>query len=307
MSTISHVRKREKFTIEHLLLAIFIGFNLFFATLVVLYLGFQLLYIGKIYPGISIAGIDVSGLQTSDAALRISQEYKQNWEGHIVLSEGQNKWVLTPADLGVIVDMEASARNAFQIGRQGNPFKIFNDLYSSWYYGLDLPPVLIYNENLAAQFLSNLASELNQPIREPTIHLEGTDVIVQQGQTGRIINIPASLSLITSQIQTGKDGVVPLVVLESQPTTTDIETQAKLAEEILSQPLTLQLPNSLSDHLGPWTIPPENLANMLSFEPQNTDEENPVHNHFKPAVSPQLSGEPVRCLPAGREFSFHFQ
>ena len=67
--------------------------------------------------------------------------------------------------------------------------------------------------------------------------------MVQQGQTGRVINIPASLSLIASQIQTGKDGVVTLVMLESQPTILDIETQAKLAEEILSEPLTLQLPD----------------------------------------------------------------
>ena len=122
MSTISHIRRRNKFTIEQFLLAIFIGFNLFFATLVLLYLGFQLFYIGKIYPGISVAGIDVSGMQASDAALRISQEYRHNLEGHVILSEGQNKWVLTPADLGVIVDMEASARNAFLIGRRGKSF-----------------------------------------------------------------------------------------------------------------------------------------------------------------------------------------
>ncbi len=274
MSTISHVRRRNKFTIEQLLLAFFFGFNLFFATLFIFYLGFQLLFIGKIYPGISVAGIDVSGMPAADAALRISQEYKHNWEGRVILSDGENKWVLTPADLGVIVDMEASAQNAFQIGRRGNPFKIFNDLYSSWYYGVDLPPALIYNENLASQYLSNLALEINQPIREPTIHLEGTDVIVQQGQTGRIINIPASLSLISSQMQPGKDVVVPLVVLESQPTILDIESQAKLAEEILSEPLVLQLPNSHSDQPGPWTIPPDALAIMLSFEPQNSNGNN---------------------------------
>ena len=136
--------------------------------------------------------------------------------------------------------------------------------------------MLIYNENLASQYLSNLALEINQPVREPTMHLEGTDVIVQQGQTGRIINIPASLSLISSQMQTGKDVVVPLVVLESQPTILDIESQAKLAEEILSEPLILQLPDNLFRSSRSVDNFSRLSGDMLSFETQNTRWKKPI-------------------------------
>ena len=55
---------------------------------------------------------------------------------------------------------------------------------------------------------------------------------------------------------------------ETQPQVLDATAQADLARQILSQPLTLALPDGQPDKstLGPWVIQPADLAKMLDFE-----------------------------------------
>ena len=274
MNEATYRRPRKRFSIEHLLLSISLGGVLFFVTLLTLYFGFQFYNLGRIYPGISVGGVDVSGLQIPEATDKIEDQYRYHRDGRIVLSDLEKNWVLSPGDLGVMVDLESSASRAFKIGRQGGPIQLINDIVTAWFSGQDLPVAFIYNETVAAQFLSNLANELNQPVREPSIRLEGTDVVVEEGQTGRVLNIPASLDLITKQIQTGQDGIVTLVMLESKPTILDIESQAKLVEAILSKPLTFSLPAKETSQPGPWTISPADLSGMLEFELQNSSGKN---------------------------------
>jgi vancomycin resistance protein YoaR len=66
--------------------------------------------------------------------------------------------------------------------------------------------------------------------------------------------------------------VVQLAVIESSPIILDATAQAELARKILSQPLTLKLPQSETDKLGPWTFDVKTLATMLTVQRvQKTD------------------------------------
>ena len=49
------------------------GFIVFSAIVIVWMIGYQLAYAGKIFPGVSVAGVDLSGLSPNDAALKLSQ------------------------------------------------------------------------------------------------------------------------------------------------------------------------------------------------------------------------------------------
>ncbi len=57
---------------KQILAALIGGFMLFFAIIITWTLGYQLLYAGRIFPGVSVAGVDISGLSPNDAALKLS-------------------------------------------------------------------------------------------------------------------------------------------------------------------------------------------------------------------------------------------
>jgi hypothetical protein len=49
------------------------GVALFLTLVIIWTLGYQLLYAGRIFPGVSVAGVDLSGMTPSDAAVKLSQ------------------------------------------------------------------------------------------------------------------------------------------------------------------------------------------------------------------------------------------
>ncbi len=122
---------------------------------------------------------------------------------------------------------------------------------------------------MTQRYLTTLAEQINQPVIEPRLTIQGTEVMIQQGQIGRMVDVPATLALLQAQVKTLSNGIVPLVIDETRPVVEDVSAQAALARQILSAPLTLRLPEGQADAPGPWEIAPETLAPMLMFAPQS--------------------------------------
>jgi len=249
--------------LQEILLAGMLGVALFAVVLTVFFLGFQIVYAGRIFPGVSVAGVDVSGMTPRDAALEIQRRITYPQTGKIVLKDGDRFWMVTPAELGLALDPLASARQAFQVGRSGDPLTRLWDQSLALAGGKNVPPVLLLDQRVTLAYLNNIAAEINIPAKDATLQVEGTEVKVTQGQIGRRLDLNASLILVSVQMQTLKDAILNLYVQEEAPAILDASTAAEQARRILSAPLTLTLPASDSSGDGPWVIPPEQLAQML--------------------------------------------
>ena len=238
------------------------GLLLFFAVTITWTLGYQLLYAGRIFPGVSVAGVDVSGLSPNDAALRLSQTLSFPITGKILFRVADKVWVASPAELGMVFDPSASAVAAYKFGRSG--FGALAGQISARGLGADVAPVIIFDQRVAYTYLQNIGSQINQPVVEANLHLEGTNVAAQAGQVGRSLNLDATLIYLGAQLQTFRDGEVPLVIQEAAPRLIDVSSQADAARRILSQPLTLTLPNYREGDPGPWTYDIPVVANMIA-------------------------------------------
>jgi vancomycin resistance protein YoaR len=239
------------------------GFLLFLVITITWTLGYQLLYAGRIFPGVSVAGVDISGLSPNDAALKLSQTLSFPITGKILFRAADQVWVASPAELGMVFDPSASALSAYEFGRSGGLFGALAGQVSAGGLGADVSPVLIFDQRVAYTYLQNIASQINQPVVEANLHLEGTNVVAQPGQVGRLINLDATLIYLGSQLQSFRDGEVPLVIQEAAPKLLDVSSQADAARQILSQPLTLTVPNYQDGDPGPWTYDIPVVANMI--------------------------------------------
>jgi vancomycin resistance protein YoaR len=76
----------------------------------------------------------------------------------------------------------------------------------------------------------------------------------------------ATLIYLGAQLQTFSDGEVPFVVQEIQPQILDVSAQADAARQILSQPLTLVIPNAAEGDAGPYVYNVQILANLLGVQ-----------------------------------------
>src|SRR5512139_134648 len=104
------------------LLALAGGIALFFLFCLILLLGSQIAYSGQIYPGVSVAGIDLSGLSEGQAVALLAQRMTFPQTGKIVLQDSGRTWVARPTDLGLMVDALPNAQAAYALGRSKGPF-----------------------------------------------------------------------------------------------------------------------------------------------------------------------------------------
>lgn len=267
-ATYSPTSNRYPRLFDQVLLSLGLGLLLVVVTAGIFVIGFELAYLGRIYPGVSVAGIDLSGLSTQQAAVKIVSELRYPQQGRLILQDKTNNWMVSPAEMGLVLDPDASAKAAFEVGRSGSLPQNLTAQFSASSYGHSLAPVFLLDERMAMTMLNTLADQINQPMIEATIGVNGTEVVVNSGKIGRMLDTAASLERIRTQILTLQDGAVELVVKETAPVILDTQAQADLARHILSQPLTITLPSDQpdKDSTGPWKFDVPTLASMLTFE-----------------------------------------
>jgi vancomycin resistance protein YoaR len=247
------------------ILAVLIGGFLLFAAIVITWtLGYQLIYAGKIFPGVSVAGVELSGLSPNDAALKLSQTLSYPITGKILFRDADKLWVASPAELGMVFDPSASSLAAYKHGRSGGLFDALAAQISAGGLGSDVPPVIIFDQRVAYTYLQNIAAQVDQHVVEASLRVDGTNVTAQPGQIGHLVNLDATLIYLGAQLQSFRDGEVPLVIMEAAPKLLDVSSQADAARQILSQPLTLTLPNFREGDPGPWTYDVPVLAKILA-------------------------------------------
>lgn len=245
--------------------ALFGGSLLFLTLLLGVVIGFDIYHAGQVFPGVSVAGVDLSGLSQDEAAELLSLNVVYPQEGRIIF-QGDQVWPAKPAELGLYLDSETSAAAAYSVGRQGNPFTRIRDQFSAWYSGVDLPPLLVYDGRVAYSYLNSIAEQVDQPTIEASLSVDGSDVIVTPGQIGRSVDIEATLAPLEAQLRSLTDGAIPVIMRENSPIILDVGEQAELARQILSEPLILENPESKEDDAGSWTFDVETLAGMMTIK-----------------------------------------
>lgn len=268
MTTISYPYRRTP-VFPQVVAAFVGGVILFFALILLWTLGYQLSYAGKIFPGVSVAGVDLSGMKPSDAAMKLSQALSYPINGKILFRDGEKAWVASPAELGMVFDPSASAMTAYRLGRSGGLFGALSGQIHAAGVGVQVAPVIIFDQRVAYYYLNQIASQINQPMTEASLALNGTEIVAQPGKVGRELKMDATLLYLAGQLQTFSDGEVPLVVQEVQPQILDVSAQAEMARQVLSQPLTLTIPNAAASDQASYVYNPEIIANLISAQRTN--------------------------------------
>ena len=172
MPALSYPASQRTPLLAQLLTAFVGGIILFFGAIFLWTLGYQLIYAGRIFPGISVAGVDLSGMSPQDAALKLSQTLSYPISGKVLFRDGSNVWVASPAQLGMVFDPSSSAESAYRLGRSGDVFAALDGQLRALEFGDEVAPVIVFDQRVANQYLQMLAQKVNQPAVEAGLHLE---------------------------------------------------------------------------------------------------------------------------------------
>lgn len=264
---------RSIYFISQIMITLICGALIFILLVAGLITVYEIYYTDQVYPGVNVAGIDLSGLERTQARALLSEKLDYPERGRILFQDDDTIWLASPAELGFGLDLESTVNLAYQIGRQENLQTRFKEQVDSLYHNKMIDPQYVFHANEAETFLQNIAFEVDQPMIEASLSLNSIEVVEQSSQVGRTLEVWETIESLANQLQTLRDGEVPLVITETPPEIVDVGEQAKLIHQILSAPLTLSVPELDQQDNGPWTFPPEVIAQMITIERINSLEE----------------------------------
>jgi vancomycin resistance protein YoaR len=225
----------------------------------------QLQYDKMIHPGISAYGVDLSGMTKDQALAALSSRYTYGTDAVFTFRDGEQIWQKTAADLGVSFDPQQTVETAFKMGRSGGLFTNLREQSDAWLNGVSIQPTIIFDQSKANAILQQIATEVNQPVKDATILLNGTQVVTTGSQIGRELDIPATVGTVRQVVLNLTTGAeVPLIVKETQPAIAEAETVGNQLRQALTSPVQIYVDNAQEGDPGPWEASPEFIAGMFT-------------------------------------------
>jgi vancomycin resistance protein YoaR len=237
---------------------------------------YEYLYMDHIYSGVSVFGTELGGLTLAEAELVLQQRFQDYQPVKLTLRYGERTWAVSPQEVGVSLDAKGTALSAYAAGREGSTFKRLWDQGRILWLGHAVPFTLLIDEGIGTLYLSRLAQEINQPVRDAALVAHDLQVEAIPSQVGREVDIAATRQLLYQHIANLTGGTADLVVHQTPPAIADV-SQAKFdVEQMLSSPLILKLPSDGDGDEITYTLDQTVLAEMLTLRQVKRDDSQVV-------------------------------
>ncbi len=190
----------------------------------VVYAGTRYHFQDRIFPGIAVAGIDLSDLTKTQAETKLSEISVPSQIEIASISA-------TSSDVGLVPNTSLMAERAFSVGRQNqNPYYNLLQIYSAWNGEINLPKEVSIDETALKTLLKPYANDINKPavdavfefskdagpdqkgrVKAFTPSINGvavdyekikSEIILQSKQASTNISVPLFTKILTPSIQT---------------------------------------------------------------------------------------------------------
>ena len=209
------------------------------AVLAAAFLALQVAVAGRVPAGVRVAGVDVGSLDEGAAAAVLARRLAPA-VATVTLRPGKGEpLVLTLAQMGVRVDVAASARRAAACGRH----RLVGGL-SVWLPGgrREVEPVVRVDAARYREALGAVRAAVDVPPRDARLTLVGDLVSVLPAREGREVDAGALLTRVLAAVRAGRAYAGPVPVRPVPPglSTAAAEERARAAAACFAQPLVLR-------------------------------------------------------------------
>ena len=223
-----------------------------------------------ILPGVSVGGVELSGLSPAAAAERLDAELPSLATGHAVVVVGEDEAIVEYEELGRGYETQAMVDAAFGIGRNGNPLADGLERLRSLAKPAALPVLVhAYDTDALGRVSAEIADRFTVAAVDASVTADGPTYEVSASESGMTLEAATVRAALAEATDSTDPADVRLelapAVVPPTVTTDDAEAVAEAARSTVAA-LTLEIPGALEDE-EPLTFSPETIASWLSFGP----------------------------------------
>jgi vancomycin resistance protein YoaR len=224
---------------------------------------YQMVFLNRVYIGVSTLGAELGGMTRTQAELAVASRADEYLSFPVTLRHGDKLWTLTARQAGATLDVPETVDQSLSVGRHSF---LLSDLDQQWRalrHGVQIEPAVRFDTGPANMSLVEIAQAVNRPARDAQLLIH-SDLTVEAipAQVGLTVDVDATRAVLHRQALAGSTAPVDLVVVETSPLVTEAEEARRLAQALLSGPITL----SFSPQQGAvheWALAPSQLADMV--------------------------------------------
>jgi lipoprotein-anchoring transpeptidase ErfK/SrfK len=133
-----------------------------------------------IAEGVTVAGVDVGGMELPEARRILTQELKEPLEQPIAVARGGRRFTLSAQDAGVEADVVAMVDEALERSRDGSIFsRVARDL-TGGEEDAQVPARVSYDERAIARLVKRVEHGLNREARDATVDFPSLEKVKEQ-------------------------------------------------------------------------------------------------------------------------------
>jgi LysM repeat protein len=233
-------------------------------------------------PGVYVFDKNVELMSREETEVWIDTFWNENRSIHIISSEDPNiSYWLTPQDLGLWVNPQATAKLAYEIGRTSDPLPDIINAASG--QPQIIMPVLHFNNDAARQTLEILADELLIPPTDASVAFQEGNWIALPGAAGQSLDIDTIQSdLSENAFSILLTQTITLPMASEAPQISDLSPVLDEIEATVEKDLRLEAYDPITDEMLAWSVPtttklewvtidPKSYEVQLSFDPEKIE------------------------------------
>ena len=221
-------------------------------------------YTGRVLPGVSVGGIDLSGLTPEAAAARLHDAYDHFGDGQAVVVGGGLEMPIAYDKIDRRPDVDRMVAEAMAVGRNGNAVeRVILDARTAL-RGYDIAPIVLFDDARLARYVQTYASRLHvDPENAAVVPTEKGFALVD-GVDGRVadrIGPTELLAAALADVDAPSEIRVDLEVASIEP---EITTEEAAAAKAMAEAIARDISFVAGEET--WTIEARWVRAWMSFE-----------------------------------------
>ncbi len=188
----------------------------------------------KIISGVTIKGIEVSGLTKEEAIAKLETTYTAKLENNIMLQYEDFESELNPTLMEVNYNIEEAVDEAYSLGRNGNIFANNYNILGTLIGKRDINVDMSLNEDVTKQTINDIGANLPGILEESSYSIEDDQLIITRGKEGVVVNTDSLLAEVKDMLNDihETENIIQIPVETKTPQEIDID---KIHSEIYKE------------------------------------------------------------------------
>ncbi|MDQ3924709.1 MAG: VanW family protein [Actinomycetota bacterium] len=217
---------------------------------------------GRIYRGVEVGGVDLSG-KTPEEARALLEEHSNDALQEIRFTGEAGEFTLTAGEMDLDFDVAGTVDRAYAVGREGSVLKSLGDRIEAPWTTERVSPVVDYDREATRAKIENLAKRVNQEPQDAYVAVRGSQAEAVESREGYVVDVEATAANVDGALES-MSGEAEIVGETRTPgvLTPAAQAAAERAQTAMSGPVTLASGGKQ------WKLPPEETGQTLSLTPQ---------------------------------------